>query len=325
MVKIVVAGAINWDINLFVKRFPEVGEEVAVERITRVPGGKAANVAVAVARVLGSGGAALIGCLGRDSIAGNQIAILKGEGVDVSGIRFVKEAESGQAYIIIDERGRNVINTLFGANLRLSPEDLLDPERARLIQESTIVTVIDPPLETIGSIVSTAKKGGKTVVWDSGVRSTLGLSRLKEVLRNVDYLVINRIEVKNLAGERDPLEARKRLAEANPEIRLVAKLGEDGCSMVGPHGAVEVPGINLEGLGMHVVNTVGCGDAFLGVFVASKAEGLKDEEALERANLAGALKATRPETRGSPKRQELEKYLNTWKPTAKLQPIQDKI
>jgi len=324
MVKIVVAGAINWDINLFVKRFPEVGEEVAVERITRVPGGKAANVAVAAARVLSSGGVALMGCLGKDSIAESQIAILKGEGVDVSGVKLVEE-ESGQAYIIIDERGRNVINTLFGANLRLLPEDLLDPERARLIQESAIVTIIDPPLETIGSLASVAKEGGKTVVWDSGVRSTLGLGRLKEVLRNVDYLVINRVEIKNLTGERDPLEARKRLAEVNPEIGLVAKLGEEGCSMVGPHGAVEVPGINLEGLGMRVVNTVGCGDAFLGVFVASKAEGLNDEEALERANLAGALKATRPETRGSPTRQELEKYLNTWKPKARLQPMLDKI
>jgi len=325
MVKIVVAGAINWDINLFVKRFPEVGEEVAVERITRVPGGKAANVAVAVARILGPGGVALIGCLGRDSIAESQIAILKGEGVDVSGIGFVEEAESGQAYIIIDERGRNVINTLFGANLRLLPKDLLAPERARLIQESAIVTIIDPPLETIGSMASTAKRGGKTVVWDSGVRSTLGLSRLREVLRKVDYLVINRVEIKNLTGEGDPLEARKRLAKVNSEIRLVAKLGEDGCSMVGSQGAMRVPGINLEGLGMHVVNTVGCGDAFLGVFVASKAEGLKDGEALERANMAGALKATRPETRGSPTRRELEKYLNAWKPKARLQSIRDKI
>ncbi len=325
MVKIVVAGAINWDINLFVKRFPEVGEEVAVERITRVPGGKAANVAVAAARILGSGGVALIGCLGRDSLAENQIVILKGEGVDVSGIRFVEEAESGQAYIIIDERGRNVINTLFGANLRLLPEDLLEPERARLIQESTIVTIIDPPLKTIGSMASTAKKYGKTVVWDPGVRSTTGLSRLKDVLRNVDYLVINRVEIKNLTGEGDPFEARKHLAKVNPKIRLIAKLGEDGCSIMGPQGAMEVPGINLEGFGMHVVNTVGCGDAFLGVFVASKAEGLNDEEALERANLAGALKATRPETRGSPTRRELEKHLNTWKPKARLQLMGDKI
>jgi len=30
LVKICVAGAIDWDINLFVERFPEIGEEVPV-------------------------------------------------------------------------------------------------------------------------------------------------------------------------------------------------------------------------------------------------------------------------------------------------------
>ena len=58
MVKVVVVGTINWDINLFVKRFAAVGEEVPVERVERVPGGKGANVAVAAARLLGRGEAA---------------------------------------------------------------------------------------------------------------------------------------------------------------------------------------------------------------------------------------------------------------------------
>ena len=124
MPKISVLGAINWDINLFVERFPRIGEEVPVERIMRVPGGKGANVAVAAARLLGRGQVALIGCLGRDDIAERQIKILIDEGVDVSGIKFTGDAESGQAYILIDDEGRNIINTLFGTNLELNPEDL---------------------------------------------------------------------------------------------------------------------------------------------------------------------------------------------------------
>jgi len=162
LIKICVAGAINWDINLFVERFPEIGEEVPVKKITRVPGGKAANVAVASARILGSGQTALIGCLGKDSIAEQQIKILKNEGVVVSGIKFSETMESGQAYIIIDKDGRNVINTLFGANLELSPEDLHSPEILHLLLESSIVTLIDPPLKTIESAVSLAKKHGKS-------------------------------------------------------------------------------------------------------------------------------------------------------------------
>jgi len=57
-----------------------------------------------------------------------------------------------------------------------------------------------------------------------------------------------------------------------------------------------------------VVNTVGCGDAFLGVLSASLVSGFEVLEALKRANLAGAFKATHPETRGSPTERELKEF-----------------
>lgn len=309
MVAVTVLGAINWDINLFVKRFPEVGEEVTVERITRVPGGKAANVAVAAARILGSGHASLIGCLGKDELAEVQIRILEEEGVVTSGIKIVENEESGQAYIIIDKDGRNVINTYFGANLRLAPEDLRLPGIHSLLRDSSIIAVIDPPFETIRETVSIGKEEEKTVVWDAGVRSILGIRRLKTVLENVDYLVINQVEIRNLTGEADPIAARNALSRINDKIILVAKLGERGCIMIRSDEVIKVKAVNLKSLGMKIVNTVGCGDAFLGVFTASKAENFDNKESLERANLAGAIKATRHETRGSPLKTELEKYL----------------
>jgi len=309
MAKICVAGAINWDINLFVERFPQIGEEVPVQKITRIPGGKGANVAVAAARLLGPGEAALIGCLGRDPIAEQQIKILEDEGVVTSGIKISEDSESGQAYIIIDKDGRNVINTFFGANLKLTPEDLHRSEILSLIRGSLIVTLIDPPIETIEAALSLAKKHGKTTIWDAGVRSVLGIERLETILKNLDFLVINEVEVKNLTGETNPLKAWQLLSAVNSDLKLIVKLGERGCSMISSEIMISVPPIDLKNLSLKVVNTVGCGDAFLGVFAACKAEGLDDLEALEKANLAGALKATKPETRGSPRREELEKYL----------------
>jgi len=309
MAKICVAGAINWDINLFVERFPEIGEEIPVEKVTRVPGGKAANVAVASARILGPGQTALLGCLGKDAIAEQQIKILKDEGVDVSGVKISEDAESGQAYIIIDKDGRNVINTLFGANLQLLPRDLQKKSISRLLKESSIVALIDPLIETIEAAASTAKKHGKTVVWDAGVRSVLGVEKLEAVLKNLDYLVINQVEVKNLTGKQSVAEAWKHLSLVNKRLKLIVKLGEKGCSLIEAVQFVNVPGVNLKKLGLQVANTVGCGDAFLGVLIASKSQGLTDKESLERANLAGALKAAKAETRGSPTRLELERYL----------------
>ena len=103
MVEVVVAGAINWDINLFVRSFPRPGEETPVVRITRVPGGKAGNVSVAAARLLGPGRVGIIGALGQDDIAETQLRLLNSEGVDTSAIRRKTDVESGQAYIITEE------------------------------------------------------------------------------------------------------------------------------------------------------------------------------------------------------------------------------
>lgn len=309
MVKVCVSGAINWDINLFVDRFPEIGEEIQVNKITRVPGGKAANVAVASARILGPDEVALIGCLGRDDIARQQIEILRGEGVLVSGIKLDDESESGQAYIVIDRNGRNVINTFFGANLKLTPSDLYAPNIFGLIRSSSIFVLIDPPLETIESASKMARSLNKTVMWDAGVRSTLGLERLREVLSKINYLVVNEVEVKNLTGEHNPEKAWEKLSEINGDLRLIVKLGSRGCMLIDQSRIIMIPGVDLKEIGLNVVNTVGCGDAFLGVFAAYKVLGLSDLEALEMANLAGALKATKAETRGSPSRENLEKYI----------------
>ena len=309
IVRIAVLGAINWDINLFVERFPKIGEEVPVEKITRVPGGKGGNVAVAAARLLGPGEVAFIGCLGNDPIAEKQIIILKKEGVDVSGIKFSDETESGQAYILIDKEGRNFINTFFGANLHLLPEDLEKPKVSDLLMEAKIITLIDPIIETLEAAASLAKMHRKTVIWDAGVRSRIGAKRLRNILENVDYLLVNEVEVKNITGETNPFRAWQILREINQNIKLIVKLGDRGCFMAGSDIIASVPPVDLEKIGLKVVNTVGCGDAFLGAFAASKAEGLNDMESLERANLAGALKATKYETRGSPHRKEMERYM----------------
>ena len=57
------------------------------------------------------------------------------------------------------------------------------------------------------------------------------------------------------------------------------------------------------------MNSTVCGDGFLGVVVGYLSTGCMAVEAARWANLAGALKAARYETRGSPTRTELEKTM----------------
>jgi ribokinase len=309
LLKTIVIGAINWDINLFIRRFPRKGEEVVVNRITRVPGGKAGNVAVAAARLLGANQVAILGGLGKDALALEQVRIFQEEGVVTSGLKFTPETESGQAYIVIDERGNNIIHTHFGANATITSEDLDDSTRQQLISETAVVTIMDPPFETALKLARKAKLLNKTVVWDPGVKSELGVEGVRELLQSVNYVVANESECENLTGVRNPAQAAKKLIRTNEELKVITKLGSRGATLHYGRKKISHDSLDLGSRGLRVVNTVGCGDAFLGAFVAALSEGRSDEEALRWGNCAGGLKATRPETRGSPNRETLHKYL----------------
>ena len=305
----IVIGAINWDVILFVKRFPGAGEEAVVQRVTEVPGGKAGNTAVAAARLLGRDRAVIFGALGNDSIATEQIRIFQQEGVIVTGLKHTKDRRSGQAYIAVDETGENKIYTHFGANATVTPDDLDDPVRRALISQASIITIMDPPLETATKLAEMAKQFGKRVTFDPGVKSEMGLAGLQPILRNTDFIISNESEIRHLAGTDDPAKAAEILRKDNPTLKVVTKLGARGSIEFYPAGQVYCEALDLQALGMQVTNTVGCGDAFLGAFSAALSEDLSDLEALRWGSCAAGLKATKPETRGSPNRETLAKYV----------------
>ena len=310
MLRVLIIGAINWDINLFVKKFPKKGEEILVDGLTRVPGGKAANVAVAAARLLGPDRAAVLGGLGKDNIGEEQVRIFQQEGVVVSGLKFCNEAESGQAYILIDKLGENTIHSYRGANSLFLPSDLDEPACRQLISEASIVTIMDPPLETSLKLAKEAKRLTKTVAWDPGLKAELGIAKAAGLLQNIDYIAANESETRNLTGTKSPREAARRLIKTNPKLKVITKLGAKGSII--HHGTKRIvcPAFDLTSHKLKVVSTVGCGDAFLGAFVAALSEGRSDEEAQRWGNCAAGLKATKPETRGSPDRETLLRYLS---------------
>jgi len=313
MVDLVCCGAINWDINLFMDRLPRSGEEVPVHEVQRVSGGTAANVAVAAARILGCGRVAFMGALGGDDIAERQLAILGEEGVDASGVLRVMDEESGQAYITIGANGENEIHTYFGANLRLTPRRLSDLQRLRIIREARVAVIMDPPLETAERLAEICKNNKITVIWDPGVYAERGLDELAPTIRNVDYFILNHVEFENLLGTSDPRRVGARLGAVWRGVKAIVKHGHEGCTLCNGLGStINVGAVPLEKLGLEVVNTVGCGDAFIGAFAAAKVGGANDEEALRRGCAAGSFKATRKETRGGPTAEQLEEMLQRW-------------
>lgn len=303
----IVAGAINWDVNLFVNHFPRPGEESTTRTITRVPGGKAANVAVAMARLLGSGRVGLIGALGMDEVGKQQLRILREEGVDTTGIKKV-QGESGQAYVVTDKSGENIIYMYFGANATLAPKDIDLLSRRSFFDGTHVLVIMDPPLEAAEALAGLGAKAGANVISDMGVRCSLGHKALKNVIRSSTHISTNEHELKDLTKRRAPTHAADLLRRMRRELKLIVKQGSRGCLMVHRDRKLRIGGVPLKQLGYRVVNTVGCGDAFIGAFSAFLAMGRTEEEALRKANLAGAFKATKQETRGSPTLRQLEAF-----------------
>jgi ribokinase len=301
-----ITGALNWDINLFVKQIPLTGQEVVVEKVARVPGGKGGNVAVAASRILGKGRVALIACLGRDDVGRKQVSILEQEGVDTSAVQLLDNIESGQAYITVDQKGGNVIETHFGANAELNTEHLMLPEVQSVLANLRMLVVIDPPRRVAGKLLAEAKRLEKPVMWHPGVLTRFGLDEFEQDMEDINYLILNEHEATQFADTKRLEEALSRLSKASPKAKILVTLGNKGAAFYSEGRISKTAKISLDKLGRKVVNTTGSGDAFVGAFSAYKVLGVGDMEAFRYANMAGALKACHPDTRGSPTRKDLE-------------------
>ncbi len=300
-----VSGAINWDVTLFVDELPKPGDEVKVKRVITVPGGKGANTAVASARILDKNKVGVLGALGDDSIGDRQISILEDEGVDVSCIKRFK-MQSGQAYILVDGKGENVILTYKAVNDMLRREMLDEEHISSALRSVEHVVVIDPPIEFASALIGKARALNKRVTWAPALLTRLGYDALKESIGKVDYLILNEHECLRLADAKDVMQGIKALKAK----RIIVTLGSRGCIMHWGSNTILIPALDLNAIGMQVKSTVGAGDTLIGVFVALLLRGYGESEALFLANVAAALKVTREETRGSPYYSELVSMMN---------------
>jgi ribokinase len=287
---------------------PVPGEEVIAEHITRVSGGTGGNVAVAAARILGAGRVALIGALGRDDIARQQIAILEDDGVVTAGIHQVAGEESGQAYIFIDQAGENVIASHLGANARLGLKHLKKTEVRRQLRECQGMVLTDPPLEVAEELINVAKRHDIPLLWNPGILINPNREALLSLAREAEVIFLNETEASALLGTSGSKTGFRELKKLGFSNDIVLKLGAKGAVMIESGGGtmIEAPALPLRELGLTVINTVGCGDVFVGVFAAYHVMGASLQESLIMAGAAAGLNAARPETRGSPDRATLE-------------------
>jgi len=301
-----VIGAINWDVSIFEENFAGLDEEVPVKNVEEFSGGKGANVTVAAARMLGPGRTAFIGALGTDEIAGRQVDELKKEGIVTDGIVLIEGSRSGRAYVMVNGEGRKSIHTHFGANSLIRPSHLRTAGPAKVLSRTSMLVLMDTPTDVALAATRIVKRSGVQVIYSPGVRTREGREALEGILDHADVLVLDRAELIRLSEENEEVKASELLQRGRQGMTVVATSGKGGCLLVSEGRATRYEGVELSQLKMEAVNSTGSGDSFLGVFASCLYGGSNTIEATKWANLAGALKATRYETRGSPTRSELQ-------------------
>lgn len=259
--ELLVLGSINQDIIAHTDRLPVPGETVGNGTLSRYPGGKGANQAVAAARL--GADVRLMGAIGDDAAGHGMRAELERAGVDTSLVA-VRNSATGTALITVDALGENQIAVCPGANAEV------EFDTSDFDGTGVILAQLEVPL---AAVVRAAESS--TGYFALNAAPAMRLPRA--LIERCDLIIVNETEYADMPE----------LADA----RLVAvTYGGEGASLL-RHGtqALRIPAKKAT-----VVNSVGAGDSFCAALTLALAAGAEPETALRVAAAVGAAAVSHP-------------------------------
>lgn len=300
---ILIIGSLNMDMVIDMQRMPLKSETVMGRSLSYIPGGKGANQAFAVGMM--GGRAAMLGCVGGDSLGRQLKENIQKSGTSAEGIAEREHSHTGIATIYVDDEGANSIVVVPGAN---SDCDVayLKAHDDMIRACAYVVLQMEIPYDAIYYAVARAKELGKTVVLNPAPAP----ERIPpEILAQVDYLTPNETEVARLTGQKD-LSMESILAGAHALLdqgvqHVLVTLGDKGALLVDDGGETHFPARKVS-----AVDTTAAGDCFNGAFVVGLSEGMDHAQAIRLANMASSIAVTRKGAQTSiPTRQEVDALL----------------
>jgi ribokinase len=280
---IAVAGNVNADLSYDVARLPQPGETLLADGLRLGPGGKAANGAVAIARLGAT--ARIISSVGGDPLGALALEALHAAGVDTGWIVRRPAETTGVATVFVAPVGQeNAIVTHLGANLLMAAGEIpaLDGCHALLM------TLGLPPAALV-ACAAAARRAGAAVLVDA---TPLRELPLRTEFTVVDLLSANRVEAAALAGlaavESDAqIDAAIGALHALGARQVVLKLGAGGAAWSdgNDRGRAAAPAVEA-------IDPTGAGDAFMGALAVRLASGDGLADATAFACLVGALATT---------------------------------
>ena len=263
MSSIAVIGSVNLDLVATVKKLPEAGETVTDAELSRFPGGKGANQALAAQRL--GADVQLVASIGDDAAADEALVLLQEGGVDLSRVQRVPDTSTGTALIAVAPSGENHIVVAPGANRSLTPDVLTIPDADALICQ------LEVPVDAVAKAASEFQ-GFLCVNLAPAMHIDVS------ILQRADLIIVNEVEA---AWYGDSLSAANGMIATTfgAAGAVLSKNAEDLARAKPPR--------------IEAVDTTAAGDTFTAALTVALVEGQGHEEALQFACAAGAAAATK--------------------------------
>lgn len=281
--KVVILGSTNVDQFLTVERYAQPGETLHVEEAQKAfGGGKGANQAIATARMQAD--TTFITKIGTDGVADFILEDFKVAHIDTSYIIKTAEAKTGQAFITVNAEGQNTIYVYGGANMTMTPEDVINAKDA-IINADFVVAQLEVPIPAIISAFEIAKAHGVTTVLNPAPAKALP----NELLSLIDIIVPNETEAELLSGIKVTNEQSMK-DNANYFLSIGIKTVLITLGKQGTYFATKNQSQHIEAYKVNAIDTTAAGDTFIGAFV-SRLNKLQDNlaDAIDFGNKASSL------------------------------------
>jgi len=253
--------------------------ETPFGRAEQVLGGSASFFSVAASFFAPVNVVAVVG----EDFGEEQLAAFSGRPIDLEGLeRTEGKTFHWQGKYSLDLNSRDTIRTDLNVFEFFKPK-IPAPYRT---SEAVFLGNIDPVLQRE---VLDQVEGPKLVACDTMNFWIDGKpNELRELLRDVQVLLINDAEARDLSGEWNLVKAARAIRDMGPQT-LVVKKGEHGVLMFTEQGSFAAPAYPLE----EVFDPTGAGDTFAGGFLGYLAStGERGDPALRRAVIVGSALAS---------------------------------
>lgn len=222
----------------------------------KIVGGAATYIALAASNF--SSPINVISVVG-DDFPQKEMDLLKSKKVSLEGVQ-IKEGQksffwSGKYHLDMNTR-----DTLVTELNVLADFDPIVPDSYQG-SEFLLLGNLNPGVQL--SVINQLKQRPKLIAMDTmNFWMDTAMDELKEVISQVDVLLVNDSEARQLSGEYSLVKAAHKILESGPEY-LVIKKGEHGALLFNKNNAFYAPALPLE----DVFDPTGAGDTFAGGFL----------------------------------------------------------